>query len=104
MTHDEDSQYRQLKALNDLLRDHSTAQLEVIRHLKLTIVIISICFTLIICCMTGGFFYYESQYETTDAVTSTETTTTELKTEGENASINSVTNGNMYNDNAVHND
>ena len=50
--------------------------------------------------MIAGFFWYESQYETSESTV----TTTELTTEGENANINNVTNGDMYNDNAVHNE
>jgi hypothetical protein len=48
--------------------------------------------------MVIGFFYYESQFDIT------ETTTTELQTSGENANINNVSNGDMYNDNSVHNE
>lgn len=99
----EDNQYEQLHALNELLKDHNQFQADVIKHLRTTIVIIVICFTVIICTMICGFFYYKSQFETTSTISKTETTSTELKTEGENANINSVVGGNMYNDDAVHN-
>ena len=53
----------------------------------------------------GGFVWYESQYEYTDTVETTETNDTDLSTEGDNASIdyNNVE-GNQYKDNAMHNE
>ena len=60
--------------------------------------VITISFTIIICCMVVGFFYYESKFETVEATT---TTDTDLTTSGENANINNVTNGDMYNDYAT---
>lgn len=101
MGHDEEQQYKQLEALNKLLREYSSSQFEIIKHLKMALTIVAACFTLIICSMVFGFFYYESQFDTARSVT--ESTTTEMKTEGENSNINSVTNGDMYNDAAVHN-
>ena len=52
--------------------------------------------------MVGGFFYYESQFETVE--TATTMTDTDLTTRGENANINNVTNGDMYNDDVTHNE
>lgn len=89
---------KQLQAVNELLRDYSKAQSETIKQLKTALIVVSICFSLIICSMVAGFFWYESQFEVT------ETTTTTMETEGENANINSVTNGDMYNDTSTHND
>lgn len=89
---------KQLHAINELLRDYSKAQAETIKQLKIALIVVSVCFSLIICTMVAGFFWYESQFDVTS------TTTTELTTEGENANINNVTNGDMYNDNAVHNE
>lgn len=51
---------------------------------------------------------YESQFETVETETTTTTTETvtdtDMSTSGENANINNVTNGDMYNDNATHNE
>lgn len=102
MNHDEEMQLKQIQAINQLLVDQSKSKSETIKQLKSAVIVVAVCFTIIICCMIGGFFWYESQFEVVD--TKTETTVTELTTEGENANINNVTNGNMYNDNATHNE
>lgn len=88
----------QIEALNRLLTDHSKHQSATIKQLNKTLIIVSICFTCIIAAMVSGFFWYEAQFETT------EVTTTELTTKGDNADINSVTDGDMYNDNSIHNE
>lgn len=93
-----ETQIKQVEAVNRLLVDHAKAQMLIIRQLKNTIVVVCICFTAIIVSMIAGFFWYESQFETT------ESTVTTMETEGENANINAVTNGDMYNDSAQHND
>lgn len=95
---DEESYSRQIEALNRLLTDHSKAQSAIIRQLQRAIIIVSVCFMCIIVAMVGCFFWYESRFDTT------EVTTTELTTEGDNADINSVTNGDMYNDSSIHNE
>lgn len=97
---EQEAQIKQLQALNELLADHGKVQTDIIKQLKLTIVVVSICFAIIICTMVCSFFWRESQYGTT----TTETTTTTLSTEGENAEINNVTNGDMYNDSSTHNE
>lgn len=88
----------QIEALNKLLADHNKHQSTTINRLNKTLVVVSICFTCIIVAMVSGFFWYEVQFETV------ESTTTELTTEGDDADINSVTNGDMYNDNSIHNE
>ena len=93
-----ETQIKQVEAVNKLLIDHTKAQTLIIRQLKNTIIAVCICFTAIIVSMIAGFFWYESQFETT------ESTVTTMETEGENANINAVTNGDMYNDSAQHND
>lgn len=98
MSLDVEENNKQLQAVNELLKDYSKAQTETIKQLKLALIVVSICFSLIICTMVAGFFWYESQFEVT------ETTTTTLEAEGENANINSVTNGDMYNDSSTHNE
>lgn len=91
-----------LSAMNSILLDTAKNQENLIKHFRKMLVVVSICFTVIICAMVVGFFWYESQFETVE--TETTTTDTDLTTSGENANINNVTNGDMYNDNATHNE
>lgn len=91
-----------LNAVNGILLDTAKNQESLIKHFRKMLITITVSFTIIICCMVGGFFYYESQFETVE--TTTTTTDTDLTTSGENANINNVTNGDMYNDNATHNE
>ena len=91
-----------LSAVNDILLDTAKNQESLIKHFRKILITITISFTIIICCMVGGFFYYESQFETVE--TTTTTTDTDLTTSGENANSNNVTNGDMYNDDATHNE
>lgn len=91
-----------LSAVNGVLLDTAKSQESLIKHFRKMLITITISFTIIICCMVGGFFYYESQFETVE--TATTTTDTDLTTSGENANINNVTNGDMYNDDATHNE
>ena len=87
-------------SLMSVLYDVTKSQEKAINGFKYLLTAVIISFTLIIIALVGGFIYYESQYET--AETTTTTTTTTMETEGENANINSVTNGDQYNDNAKH--
>lgn len=91
-----------LSAVNGILLDTAKNQESLIKHFRKMLVAVTISFTIIICCMVGGFFYYESQFETVE--TTTTMTDTDLTTSGENANINNVTNGDMYNDDATHNE
>ena len=91
-----------LSAVNGILLDTAKNQESLIKHFRKMLIAITISFTIIICCMIGGFFYYESQFETVE--TATTTTDTDLTTSGENANINNVTNGDVYNDDATHNE
>ena len=91
-----------LSAVNGVLLDTAKSQESLIKHFRKMLIAVTISFTIIICCMVGGFFYYESQFETVE--TATTMTDTDLTTSGENANINNVTNGDMYNDDATHNE
>ena len=91
-----------LSAVNGVLLDTAKSQESLIKHFRKMLIAITISFTIIICCMVGGFFYYESQFETVE--TATTTADTDLTTSGEYANINNVTNGDMYNDDATHNE
>ena len=84
-----------LSAVNGILLDTSKNQESLIKHFRKMLIAVTVSFTIIICCMVGGFFYYESQFETVE--TTTTTADTDLTTSGENANINNVTNGDMYN-------
>ena len=96
------SENERLSAVNGVLLDTAKSQESLIKHFRKMLIAITISFTIIVCCMVGGFFYYESQFETVE--TATTTTDTDLTTSGENANINNVTNGDMYNDDATHNE
>ena len=96
------SENERLSAVNGVLLDTAKNQESLIKHFRKMLIAVTISFTIIICCMVGGFFYYESQFETVE--TATATTDTDLTTSGENANINNVTNGDMYNDDATHNE
>ena len=96
------SENERLSAVNGVLLDTAKSQESLIKHFRKMLIAVTISFTIIICCMVGGFFYYESQFETVE--TAATTTDTDLTTSGENANINNVTNGDMYNDDATHNE
>ena len=96
------SENERLSAVNGVLLDTAKSQESLIKHFRKMLIAITISFTIIICCMVGGFFYYGSQFETVE--TTTTTADTDLTTSGENANINNVTNGDMYNDDATHNE
>lgn len=91
-----------LSAVNGVLLDTAKNQESLIKHFRKMLIAITISFTIIICCMVGGFFYYESQFENVEATTTT--TDTDHTTSGEDANINNVTNDDMYNDDATHNE
>ena len=88
------------EALNRLLLDTDKNQNTVIGHFRKMVVALLICFTITICTMVIGFFWHEGQFDT--GATTTDTTTTSMETNGANANINNVTDGDTYNDNAVH--
>ena len=86
-----------LSVLNSILFDTAKSQEKLIKQFRKMLLVVVVCFACIICCMTIGFFWYESQFETT----TTTTTTTDMNTSCENANINNVTDGDMYNDDAA---
>ena len=94
-------QVEQAQAMNELLLEMVKGQREVNKkNLKVFIATI-VCYTLLLISMVVGFFVYESQFET--AYTTETVTTTTQEVSGENSEINNVQ-GNMYNDNATHNE
>lgn len=86
----------------NLLLDICKNQRETIKHMKNICITLIICFCITLCTLFIGFFWYESQFEYEE--TTTTTTTTDMETSGDSANINNVTNGDMYNDNATHNE
>lgn len=94
-------QVEQTQAMNELLLEMVKSQKEASRkNLKVFIVTI-VCYTLLLVSMVVGFFVYESQFETTYTTETITTTTQEVS--GEDSEINNVQ-GNMYKDNATHNE
>lgn len=88
--------------INALLIDVCKSQKETIGKMNRIICIMIMCFSLVFASMIICFYKYESQYETQEVTTTTTTTT--MDASGENANINNVNDGNMYNDNATHNE
>lgn len=88
--------------MDNLLLDVCKSQRQTIKYMRNCIIALICSFTLIICVMVVGFFWYESQFEIVEEVVTT--TTTDMEASGENATINNVTDGNMYNDSATHNE
>lgn len=99
MSTNTEKQLEQTQALNTLLIEMNKNQKSSNKLLVRTLVASAICYTIIILAMIIGFFWYESQFEASETVQ----TTTTMTTEGENANINTVMDGNMYNDSSVRN-
>ena len=94
-------QVEQTQAMNELLLEMVKNQKETSgKNLKVFIVTI-VCYTLLLISMVVGFFVYESQFETTYTTETVTTTTQEVS--GEDSEINNIQ-GNMYKDNATHNE
>ena len=88
------------EALNRLLLDTDKNQNAAIGHFRKMVVALLICFAVTVCTMAIGFFYYEGQFDI--GTTTADTATASMETDGANANINNVTDGDTYNDNAVH--
>lgn len=91
----------QSQAMNKLLLELVKTQKKNTKSLIRVFVVTIICYTVLLISMTLGFFWYESQFETTSTSSIEETITQEVS--GENSQINNVQ-GNMYTDNATHNE
>lgn len=87
--------------LVSVLVDMAKSQRKTISKLIKIFIIMIVCNMIIMISGIVGFFWYESQFEiiTTETV---ETTTTQ-EVSGEDSEINNIE-GNMYKDNAVHNE
>lgn len=98
MSRGNDEPVEQVQALNGLLVEMARTQKANIRSLIRIYVITVICFTVLIISGFIGFLWYESQFQYTP--TTTETITQEVS--GTDSEINNIE-GNLYRDNAIHN-
>lgn len=94
-------QVEQTQAMNRLLLEMVKNQKETNRNNLKVFIVTIVCYTLLLISMIVGFFVYESQFETTYTTETITTTTQEVS--GEGSEINNVQ-GNMYKDNATHNE
>ena len=88
-----------LEATNKLLLDMVKNQRSALKSLTKIFIITLSCYTFLVIAMVVGFFIYESQFDVVQG--QYETYEYNQEAEGENAEIN---NGNVYKDNATHND
>lgn len=95
-----EEQLEQSQAANALLLEMVRNQKSNAKNIIKIFVITIVCYTLLLITMIVGFFVYESKFEAYEEVV-TETTTTQ-EVSGEGSEINNVE-GNLYKDNAVHN-
>lgn len=100
---DKDRNIEQMEVTNKLLLDMVQNQRNNNNNMFKTFIITLICYTLILISMIIGFFVYESQFEITDSITESTTQTIEQEVSGDGSEINNVE-GDMYKDNAVHNE
>lgn len=91
----------QSQAMNKLLLEMVKTQKNNTKSLIKVFITTIVCYTMLLIAMTIGFFWYESQFEVTEEIATTETITQEVS--GENSEINNVE-GNLYKDNATHNE
>ena len=91
----------QSQAMNQLLLELTKVQKNNTKSIIGVFIATIICYTMLLITMMIGFFWYESQFEVTEEVVTTETITQEVS--GENSEINNVE-GNLYKDNATHNE
>lgn len=100
MTNKEET-LEQSQAMNQLLLELVKTQKTNTKYLIRVFITTIICYTMLLIAMAIGFFWYESQFEVTEDIATTETITQEVS--GENSEINNVE-GNLYKDNATHNE
>ena len=98
----EDRQTEQIELTNKLLLDMIKNQKKNMSNMCRIFVISTCCLTIIIVSMVVGFFVYESQFEVTEAITTTTETITQ-EVSGTDSEINNIE-GNLYRDNTTHNE
>ena len=90
----------QSQAMNHLLLEMVKTQKENYKALMRIFIMTVAMYTFILVSMIIGFFWYESQFATTTEVVTREVT---QEVSGNDSEINNVE-GNMYKDNAIHNE
>lgn len=90
----------QSQAMNHLLLEMVKTQKENYKALMRIFITTVVMYTFILVSMIIGFFWYESQFETTTEVVTREVT---QEVSGNDSEINNVE-GNMYKDDAIHNE
>lgn len=93
-------QIEQTQAMNELLLEMVKNQKEANKNNFKVFISVIICYTLLLISMVVGFFIHESQFEIASTTETITTTTQEVS--GQDSEINNIQ-GNMYKDNAVHN-
>lgn len=93
-------QIEQTQAMNELLLEMVKNQKEANKSNFKVFISVIICYTLLLISMVVSFFIYESQFEIASTTETITTTTQEVS--GQDSEINNIQ-GNMYKDNAVHN-
>lgn len=83
--------------IKQILIDSIQNQKQNFKDLKNLFLAVVIAFTIIICSMIAGFLWYENQFD----YGTTEETTKEIITSGDDADANLIE-GDQYNDNAQH--
>lgn len=101
MNHVEGQNFEQVQATNKLLLEMVKNQRDNTKNITRLFIITVVCYTVLLISMIAGFFWYESQFVYTEEVVTEEVITQEVS--GDDAEINNVE-GNMYNDNAIHNE
>ena len=89
-----------VEVVNKLLLDMVKNQKDSNKNMLKVFITTIICLTIILLSFVFGFFYYESQFDYSTTET-TKTITQEVS--GSDSEINNIE-GDMYKDNAIHND
>lgn len=97
----QDNLQQNMEITNKLLLEMVKNQKASNKNLTRVFVSTIIGYTVLVLAMIIGFFVYESQYETLE--TDTSSFSVEQEASGDEAEINNVL-GNMYKDNATHNE
>lgn len=100
MNHVENQNFEQMQAANKLLLEMVKNQRDNTKNIVRLFIITVICYTVLLVAMILGFFWYESQFTYTEEIITEEVITQEVSGDAE---INNVE-GNMYKDNATHNE
>lgn len=98
----QNDELEQAQALSRVALELAKSQKANNKTLVRLFVVTVVCFTILLMSIVAGFLWYESQSMITDTVTTTTKTITQ-EVSGEDSEINNVE-GDLYKDNAIHND